>query len=54
MEADALDGSRFKLVYLDSSQLGISESFIASARRNGVRHFLAPSSATRPAIRPRS
>ena len=30
------------LVYLDSSQLGISESFIASARRNGVRHFLAP------------
>ena len=41
MEADALDGSRFKLVYLDSSQLGISESFIASAR-NGVRHFLAP------------
>ena len=42
MEADALDGSRFKLVYLDSSQLGISESFIASARRNGVRHFLAP------------
>ena len=41
MEADALDGSRFKLVYLDSSQLGISESFIASARR-GVRHFLAP------------
>ena len=32
MEADALDGSRFKLVYLDSSQLGISESFIASAR----------------------
>ena len=54
MEADALDGSRFKLVYLDSSQLGISESFIASARRNGVRHFLAPSSTTRPAIHPRS
>lgn len=42
IEADALDGSRFKLVYLDSCQLGISESFITSARRNGARHFLGP------------
>jgi len=40
--ADVLAKSRHKLVYLDSCQLGMSESFINAARKAGARYYLAP------------
>ncbi|MDW5415784.1 hypothetical protein R6242_04260 [Iodobacter sp. CM08] len=42
INADALAKAKFKLLYLDSCQLGMSKPFIDAASRSGARHYLAP------------
>jgi hypothetical protein len=42
MNADGLADAKFKLVYFDSCQLGLSQPFIDAASRSGAHHYLAP------------
>ncbi|MCX7205764.1 MAG: hypothetical protein NT086_07210 [Proteobacteria bacterium] len=42
MQADGLAGGKFKLVYFDSCQMGLSAPFIDAASRSGARFYLAP------------
>jgi hypothetical protein len=42
LTADVLGKARYKLVYLDSCQLGMSHDFLEASRDAGAKYFLAP------------
>lgn len=42
MNADEFGDAKFRLVYFDSCQLGLSKPFIDAASRSGAHHYLAP------------